>query len=248
MFRVNGGYQANNTYGTTGTNGSKKGNSKVEEAKTNKAESTKTPSASKLSTKAQDMLDRLKEKYGNMDFFVADFHNADEAKEAMKGGTKEFSVLFSSSELERMANDEKYAQEKMDGIDGSVKMAKKIEEEFGFPNSFGTNGEGSVTKVGITFNDDGTMSMFAELEKNSSKQRENIEKTREENRAHKKEELKKAEKKHKQEQMEEARKEQKVTVTGISMDELVKNLNAVDWDKVATSYSYGEGDKVDFKA
>ena len=41
-----------------------------------------------------------------MDFMVADFDKGDNAKDILSHGTKEVSVIFSSSELEKMASDE----------------------------------------------------------------------------------------------------------------------------------------------
>ena len=45
---------------------------------------------------------------------------------------KEFTVVFSGAELERMASDEKYAQEKLSMVKTAVEMSDKINEQFGF--------------------------------------------------------------------------------------------------------------------
>lgn len=120
----------------------------------------------KLSDKAQNLLDNLKKKYGNMDFMVADFEDGEEAKELLSRGTKEFSVLFSTDELEKMASDEKYLEEKIKGMEGAVRFSERINDEFGFESVFQKNSDGvEVTNVGISFNEDGTMTYFAELEK-----------------------------------------------------------------------------------
>ena len=132
----------------------------------------------KLSQKAQDFLKNLRQKYGDYDFMIG--NGADELKSLSKSGSKEFSVILSSAEIERMANDEKYAQEKMDGIQGAVKMCKRICEENGYTSGFGGSGEnGSINKIGVSVDDKGNMKLFAELEKTSSKQKERIEKNRE---------------------------------------------------------------------
>lgn len=124
----------------------------------------------KISKKAQDLLKRLRKTYGNMDFMVADFKNAEEANEIMSRGNKEFSVLFSPDELEKMAADEKYEKENLQRIEGAVRMAKQINGQFGVDSEFGKNPEnGALSRFGITFDKDGTMSLFAEMEKSVDK-------------------------------------------------------------------------------
>lgn len=49
---------------------------------------------------------QLRISYSDMDFMVADFDKGDNAKDILSHGTKEVSVIFSSSELEKMASDE----------------------------------------------------------------------------------------------------------------------------------------------
>ena len=186
---------------------------------------TKQP---KLSKKAQALLEKLKKTYGNMDFMVADFDNEDDAKEILSRGTKEFSVLFSSEELEKMASDEKYEKEYMDRVNGAVRMSEQINQEFGFKSVFGNaSNKGDITKIGISFNKDGTMSYFAELEKSTNQQKDYIDKIVE-NRA---EEKKTATK--------------KTTVKASSMDELIKKMNEIDWSKIKEEKK-SEGDKFDF--
>lgn len=96
---------------------------------------------------------------------------------------RSFPVVFSNEELERMAKDEKYAKEKLSCMENAVKMSEEINQKFGFKQGFGKKGEISseITKIGIVFHEDGTTSFFAELEKSSAKQRERLEKSREEN-------------------------------------------------------------------
>lgn len=190
-----------------------------------------------LSQKAQDVLKQLREKYGNMDFMVADFKNADEAKAALSKGTKEFSVLFSSEELEKMASDEKYLNEKMRGIKGAVRMSDEINQKYGFERAFGKEGtaDTAITKIGIAFNDDGTTSFFAELEKSSAKQRERIEKAREEKRAGK--ELQNYVK---------STDAKRTVVQADSIEELIKKISSVNWDKIKTEQPPEYGRKFDY--
>ena len=51
---------------------------------------------------------------------VADFDKGDNAKDILSRGTKEVSVIFSSSELEKMASDEKYEKEYMERVQGAL--------------------------------------------------------------------------------------------------------------------------------
>ena len=85
----------------------------------------------KLSDKAQAMLDKLKEKYGDRaDIMVADYGSDEEAGEIMGRGTKEFSILITEDELEKMAEDEEYEQENYGKIDSAMTMGEKLKEQF----------------------------------------------------------------------------------------------------------------------
>ena len=56
---------------------------------------------SKLSAKAQSYLENLRKKYGDYDFFVSD--NLDAAQTV--GSSKEYSVIFTTEELEKMRDE-----------------------------------------------------------------------------------------------------------------------------------------------
>ena len=89
----------------------------------------KTNTYDNLSTKAKALLDELKDKYTNMDFFVADFSSDEEAQSIMSAGTKDFSALFTGDELEKMANDESYKQERLDMINDALEKFKQLKEQ-----------------------------------------------------------------------------------------------------------------------
>ncbi len=131
-----------------------------------------------LSDAAKDLLERLKDKYSNMDIMVADFGNDKEAQEILSRGTKEYSVLFSPDEVEKMAADEGYEKKNTDRIDSAVttlgQMGKDLDE------AGEVSGGSTATRVGIAFNQDGSTSYFAELENSSARQRERIDRMREE--------------------------------------------------------------------
>ena len=196
---------------------------------------------SKLSSKAQEFLKNLRKQYGDYDFFVG--NSTDDLKALAKSGNKEFSVIFSNAELERMANDEKYAKEKLDCMKKAVQMSEEINQKYGFGKE-GTAGT-EVKKIGIVFQEDGTMSFFAELEKSGAKQRERIEKSREEKRAKKKDEEKKAEKEI-QNYSKNRAGTKSMSVQAGSMEELMQKIAAVDWDSVKPERTMESGGKFDF--
>ena len=119
------------------------------------------------------MLENLRGSRNDMDFMVADFENGDNAKDILAQSDKEYTVIFSKEEMEKMASDPKYYAEKMHSIEGALRMSDEINAQFGFERTFGkTNGNADadtkITKFGISFNSDGTTTFFAQLEKSSA--------------------------------------------------------------------------------
>lgn len=196
----------------------------------------------KLSGKTQQYLKTLREKYGDYDFLVG--NSTDDLKTLSKSGSKEFSVIFSNAELERMATDEKYAAEKMQGVEGAVKMCRRICEENGYVSAFDAMkaGNGTVNKIGIVVDDNGNTKLFAELEKSSEKQKERLEKAREKKADEKRAAEKKASKKIPYEK-EEKDTVKRTTVEADSMEELIEKIKNIDWNNVSNSKS---GDRFNF--
>ena len=153
MSTVNGLYSNFATGNTGSARGKAKSNSSEKVEEKGKSSETKQP---KLSKAAQNLLEKLKQTYSNMDFMVADFEDEEEARDILSRGTKEFSVLFSSDELEKMAADESYEKECMGKIEDAMQMSKEI-------MASSKDGEqGEVTRIGISFNKDGSVTYFAE--------------------------------------------------------------------------------------
>lgn len=180
----------------------------------------------KLSAKAQSFLKSLRSKYGNCDFFAG--NAGDDLKALANSGSKEFTVIFSNEELERMANDEKYAAQQLKTMEGAFKMSENINAQFGFES-----GGAKIGKIGMIFNEDGSTSFFAEMEKAGAKQRERLDKIREEKRAEKKEKEKKAQKADKE--IRGYKKDddtKRTTVEASSIEELLEKMHTVDWDKI----------------
>ena len=141
-----------------------------------------------LSDKAKALLEELRQKYGNMDFFIADYSTDEEAQSYLSRGTKEFSVLIDPATLEAMAADEETKTKYTDMIDKATSQIADIKEQL--EEDEGTE----VKRIGITFDADGNMSMFAELEQISERRREAIAKEREARKAEKEAAEKAAEK------------------------------------------------------
>lgn len=197
-----------------------------------------------LSKGAQDLLEKLRKSYSDMDFMVADFDKGDNAKDILSRGTKEVSVIFSSSELEKMASDEKYEKEYMERVQGALRMSEQINREFGFTSAFGEkSGNSEINKIGISFNSDGTTSFFAELEKSSARQREHIEKAREEKRAARKEQEKE---RLENRYLREDTGVKRTVIQAGSMEELKEKIRGVDWDSVRAENRPQSGGRFDF--
>ncbi|MBR5377313.1 MAG: hypothetical protein IK139_08535 [Lachnospiraceae bacterium] len=137
-------------------------------------------SAPELSERAKKLLEELKERFGNTDFFVADYSSEEEASRILSGTEKEYGVLMTADELEKMAADEEYKEK----IFGVIEQGQSTIDEF--RNSLSEEELESVKSIGFTVSDDGTMKFFAELQKQSEKNAERIEKLREERRSEEK--------------------------------------------------------------
>ncbi len=118
-----------------------------------------------LSTKAKEYLEQLKDKFGNIDFFVANCKTDEEMNRYFAMGKKDYTCVISSELLEKMATDEE-VRAKYEGIidnaDESIEeMRAEIKEELG------TEAAEQITNIGITIDDKGVVEYFAKL-KNSN--------------------------------------------------------------------------------
>lgn len=188
-----------------------------------------------LSENAKKLLERLKEKYGDADFIVANYDSDEEAQKYLAGGTKEYSVLIEPELLEKMAADESVEKKYTDMIDTATDALSGIREELG--------DDDTAVRLGVSFDSDGNMKFFADLEKLSEKQRERIEKAKEKKKAEEKEEKKKAEKKPEKEYTE---PEKRTRVTADSAEELIEKIRDIDWDKVKAQPRKTVGGTIDF--
>ncbi|WP_296457097.1 DUF6033 family protein [uncultured Acetatifactor sp.] len=196
-------------------------------------EGKKAPTLSKA---AQNLLKELKKTYSNMDFIVADFETDEEAASLMSRGTAEYSALFTPEELEKMAADEDVKNKNMKILDGAVSKLDEMKTKLG-------DKADDVTRIGISFGDDGEVSFFAELEKNSEKQRERIEKQRED----KKDAAKENGKAEAAEYLAHGKATGKrTTVYASTIEELAEKIANVDWNAVKEERQSTTGQRFDF--
>ena len=198
-----------------------------------------------------DTLLLLKEKYKDYDLYVADYRNNDEAGEVLSQSTKDFAVVFTSSELEKMAADDEYEAkiEKLinDSHDSIKELYKKIEE-----GDAETNGVKSadIERLGMSFDADGNVSYFADLLKSSEAQTKSINDTaediRKEKAEEKKEEAKKAEKAEEAKEALKKMTEKRVRVSASSIDELLEKFKNFDWSTVKETPVKGAGSFIDY--
>ena len=147
-----------------------------------------------LSQEAKDYLATLKEKFGDIDFFVADCASDEEMSRYFAMGTKKYSCVISSSLIESMATAEA-AREKYEGIfaNAGEQIEEKKEEA---KEELGEEAAEQIEFVGFTVDDNGVVEYFAKLrDENNSYYAKLKEKRAEAKEAEKKAEEKRNEKK-----------------------------------------------------
>lgn len=203
---------------------------KVSDSKKSQKVSGKTVGNPKLSEKAAKYYEQLKSKYSNMDFILVseDKKEAAKAQAASYANNTKMVVLIDEDKIERMAEDEDYRKQ-YEGIisnaAGGISQLKTSLENAG----------ADVKGYGIQVDDNGTASYFAVLKKSSSDQKARIEKKQEKQKAEKKAEKKKAQKEEQEERLHTKKSdhsektktdwEETVTITGASIDELMKKVS-----------------------
>lgn len=180
----------------------------------------------KLSEKAQKYYDELKKKYGDMEFILVskDMKDTAKAQAGSYGKPGQTVVLIGEDEIERMASDSNF-RKKYEGIISNAKsqiaQLKDGLEKAGV----------KADSFGIQINDNGTATLFATLEKNSTAQKERIEKGAEKKAAQRQTEKKAAARKKTETALEDKRTEnQKDTITfnGNTAEELLKKIYDYD--------------------
>ena len=140
-----------------------------------------------LSEAAKNLLAELKEKYGDIDFFVAEFSTDEEAQYYHNQSTKKYSCVIDPKTLEEMAADEAVKEKYVGIIDTADEKFDQVKEELG-------EDADQIKRMGITVDKDGVVTYFAELTKQTVRMQEDLRKQQKELRAEKKEREEKAEK------------------------------------------------------
>ena len=130
-----------------------------------------TADEKKLSATAQEYLKELREKYGDFDFIVAD--DVSDPQSFSHDSDKNYSVVLSVNEIEKMATDEDYEKKIMGQVDSAVEKLTDIAEKAEL-------GEGvQFNYLAASFDDEGNMKLFAGLEKISEEQAERLKEAQE---------------------------------------------------------------------
>ncbi len=195
-------------------------------------EKKKTEDEVSLSEAAKNLLAELKEKYGDIEFFVAEFSNDEEAQYYHNQSTKKYSCVIDPGTLEEMAADEAVKEKYVGIIDSADEKFEKVKEELG-------EDAGRIKRMGITVDKEGVVTYFAELSKQTvrgqealsaqqkairaenRKRAEKLEKKREEKRAEGEE---KAERKSPYGEKEDGRAENPYKVSAGTIEELLTKL------------------------
>jgi hypothetical protein len=170
----------------------------------------------KLSDKARKLLENLRDKYGDCEFLVGT--GSDELSALSRRATKEFSVIFTDEEIERMAADENYAKEKISAMENAIDMSRKISEQNGFISAFESlkPGDTIIDKIDTVVDDNGMTRYLAELSKVTEAQKERIEEAR-------------------AEKAEEKAAEKRTVVEATSWEELLEKIKEIDWENIPST-------------
>lgn len=105
---------------------------------------------SKLSAKAQEYLNKLREKYKDYDFIITD--EDDDKEGLLNKSDKDYSVMISSEEIEKMAKDDEYSNKMLAQMESAIDISKKISDEYGY-----------IKQMTIDILGDGNIRFLAEL-------------------------------------------------------------------------------------
>ena len=162
-----------------------------------------------LNLHGKKLLKELKKTYGDIDFMVASYNSDEEADSYLANGTKEFSVLIDPEELEKMASDDNVKKKNLGIIEEAREKLSDMKENLG-------DKKDDVKRLGVSIDKNGTVTYFADLEKMSEKQRERIEKAREE----------------KREYIGAHSNVKRTRVNAPSAEELLEKIKGIDWSVI----------------
>lgn len=151
-------------------------------------ESKKPEDKVELSKAAKDLLAQLKEKYGNIDFFVAEFSTDEEAQYYHSQSTKQYSCVIDPQTLEEMAADEAVKEKYVGIIDTAGEKFGQLKEELG-------EDADQIKRMGVTVDKEGVVTYFAELTRQTVRNQEALSEQQKARREEAKERAEKADKK-----------------------------------------------------
>lgn len=175
-----------------------------------------------LSDAAKNLLAELREKYGDMDFAVAQWSSDDEQEYYAGLTDKEYSVLINPELLEKMATDPAAREEYEAIISGAGDKFDTLKEELG-------EDADKVKGFSITMDKDGSVSYAVKLLKDMEESSRTGNKTEQERIEEKRAEKKKAEKDKAEKEQEERvvqKKQETEKVEASSIEELIKAIKA----------------------
>ncbi len=163
-------------------------------AKSTKSEKAKELSAEEqLSDKAKSYLKNLRRSRNFVDFRIAE---KGKENDALAGkSNKEFTVVLSNEEIEKMATDKKFEREQLNTLDQTVKSMLMAQTGIGNNNGANKTNVEDIKSIAAKTQEDGTTMLIASLEKSTSSARkiaEEQDKKREAKKLEEKQEAKRA--------------------------------------------------------
>ena len=172
---------------------------RAKEMATKAAKSTKTEKAKilsaeeQLSDKAKSYLKNLRRSRNFVDFRIAE---KGKENDALAGkSNKEFTVVLSNEEIEKMATDKKFEREQLNTLDQTVKSMLMAQTGIGNDNGANKTNVEDIKSIAAKTQEDGTTMLIASLEKSTSSARkiaEEQDKKREAKKLEEKQEAKRA--------------------------------------------------------
>ena len=153
-----------------------------------------------LSKEAKNYLATLKEKYGDIHFFVADCSSDEEMNQYFAMGTKKYSCVISTDTIEQMATNEEVRAKYESIIDNADEQIEEMKEQIA--EEVGEEAAEKVQFVGFSIDDNGVVNYFAKLKDSNDSYYEKLAEKRAEDKA---EEKRAKEKEAEEKQMEEGK-------------------------------------------
>lgn len=165
-----------------------------------------------LSEAAQNLLAELKETYGDIDFFVAEFSSDEEAQYYHNQSTKKYSCVIDPKTLEEMAADKTVKEKYVGIIDSAEEKFAQVKEELG-------EDADQIKRMGVTVDKDGVVTYFAELTKQTKRNQEAMSAQQKAMRAENKERAERLEKRREEKRAEQEKALEKTELSAAKTDE-----------------------------